>query len=117
MNEQDYPSTTVNPPRPTHRLLRNAFPLPLQETPPQIPQIDEHGAIDDLGTMQLQSVTVNRKNPKSLFVPPLSFIDDESDISTRHTTQLPSVYAAVSTPAEDKQADQLIYANTAYARR
>jgi ATP-binding cassette, subfamily B, bacterial MsbA len=117
MNEQDYPDTTVNPPQLSHRLLRDAFPLPLQETPPQIPQVDEHFAIDDLDTMQFQSVTVNRKKTKSLFIPPLSFIDDESDISARHTTLLHSVNTTVSIPAGDKQPDHLIYAHTAYARR
>ncbi len=124
MNEQHYPETPANPSRPIRRLFRDVYPLPLQETPPHIPQIDEHAAIDRLDTMKLQSVAWavdpeigNRKTAKSLFMPPLSFIDDEEDISAFHTTLLPSVDTAVSTLAGDKQADQLIYANTAYARR
>ena len=122
MNEQHYPDITEYPPR--RRLFRDAFPTPLLETPPQIPLIDEHTAIDRLDTMKLQAVgwavdplTANRKTAKSLFVPPLSFIDDEADISAFHTTLLPSVNTAASTLAGDKQADQLIYANTTYARR
>jgi ATP-binding cassette, subfamily B, bacterial MsbA len=122
MNEQHYPDLTEYPPR--HRLFRDVYPLPLQETPPHIPQIDEHNAIDRLDTMKLQSAawTVNQENAKrkaakSLFLPPISFIDEEADISAFHTTQLPSINTAISTISGDKQADQLIYANTAYARR
>src|SRR6476646_9469628 len=122
MNEQQYPDIREYPPR--RRLFRDVYPLPLQETPPHIPQIDEHAAIDRLDTMKLQSVAwavdpeiANKKNVKSLFMPPLSFIDDEADISAFHTTLLPSVNTTVSTLAGDKLADQLIYANTAYARR
>ncbi len=122
MNEQQYPDITEYLPR--RRLFRDVYPLPLQETPPHIPQIDEHAAIDRLDTMKLQSVAwavdpeiANKKNVKSLFMPPLSFIDDEADISAFHTTLLPSVNTKVSTLAGDKLADQLIYANTAYARR
>jgi ATP-binding cassette, subfamily B, bacterial MsbA len=122
MNEQHYPDLTEYPQR--HRLFRDVYPLPLQETPPHIPQIDEHTAIDRLDTMKLQSATwavdqeiANRKTAKSLFLPPLSFIDEKADISAFHTSLLPSVNTAVSTISGDIQADQLIYANTAYARR
>src|SRR6266487_1362233 len=124
MNEQNYPETPANPSRPMRRLFKDVYPLPLQETPPRIPQIDEHVAIDRLDTTKLQSVSWtrdpeigNRKTAKPLFMPPLAFLDDEADISAFHTTLLPSVDPAVSTLAGDKQADRLIYANTAYARR
>src|SRR6266487_5152995 len=124
MNEQNYPETPANPSRPMRRLFKDVYPLPLQETPPRIPQIDEHVAIDRLDTTKLQSVSWtrdpeigNRKTAKPLFMPPLAFLDDEADISAFHTTLLPSVDPAVSTLAGDKQVDRLIYANTAYARR
>jgi len=124
MNEQNYPETPANPSRPMRRLFKDVYPLPLQEPPPHIPQIDEHVAIDRLDTTKLQSVSWtrdpeigNRKTAKPLFMPPLAFLDDEADISAFHTTLLPSVDPAVSTLAGDKQADRLIYANTAYARR
>ena len=121
MNEQ-HPDFTEYPSR--HRLFRDACPLPLRETPPHIPQIDEHSAIDMLDTMKLQSVSravdqeiAKRKATKSLFLSPLSFIHEEDDISTFHTTLLPSIHKAAFTISGDKQQDQLIYANSTYARR
>lgn len=124
MNEQDYPETPANQFRPIRRWFRDVYPPPLRETPPYIPQIEEQNAIDRLDTMKLQSVgwdvgakTAHRKTARSLFMPPLSFIDDEADISAFHTTLLPSIDTEIPTLAGDKQADRLIYANTAYARR
>ena len=77
-----------------------------------------------LDTMKLQSVPwavdqeiAKRKATKSLFMSPLSFIYEEDDISSFHTTLLPSIHKAISTLSGDKQEDQLIYANTTYARR
>src|SRR5437763_403051 len=122
MNEQEFPDLTEYPPR--HRLFRDVCPLPLQETPPHIPQIDEHNAIDRRDTMKLQSAAwavdheiAKRKATKSLFLPPLSFIHEEDDISTFDTRLLPSMHTEVSRISRDNQEDQLIYANTAYARR
>ena len=124
MDSQHNPDLPVNSPPPRGLLSRYRYSEQMRETPPQLIQIDDHLAIDRLETMELQSMArvvdpeiANRNTAKYLFVPPPHIVNREQDISSFRTTLLPSSNIEIPRGLADQNANQLMYANTAYARR